>query len=121
VFVNYDGFRISEDTYDEYAEMDRYMLEQYYTQITRFATSAFMRMKLGQAFTRRDIAPHVFENKDDAHDFLASLDAQQHQSSDDGALRMRVPRCLHGRDAAAMGSAVGARPRQARGVDVRRG
>ena len=74
--------------------MDRYMLEQYYTQITRFATSAFMRMKLGQAFTRRDIAPHVFENKDDAHDFLASLDAQQHQSSDDGALRMRVPRCF---------------------------
>ena len=26
VFVNYDGFRISEDTYDEYAEMDRYLL-----------------------------------------------------------------------------------------------
>ena len=80
VFVNYDGFRISEDTYDEYAEMDRYLLEHYYTQITRFATSAFMRMKLGQAFTRRNIAPHVFENKDDAHAFLASLDAQQHQS-----------------------------------------
>ncbi len=80
VFVNYDSFSISEDTYDEYAEMDRYMLDHYYTQITRFATSAFMRMKLGQAFTRRDIAPHVFENKDDAHDFLASLDAQQHQS-----------------------------------------
>ncbi len=55
VFVNYDSFRISEDTYDEYAEMDRYMLERYYTQITRFA-------------------------KDDAHAFLASLDAQQRQS-----------------------------------------
>ncbi len=31
---------------------------------------------------------------------------------------MRVPRCLHGRDAAAVGSAVGARPRQARRADV---
>ncbi|MEZ5788196.1 MAG: malonate decarboxylase subunit alpha, partial [Xanthobacteraceae bacterium] len=57
VFINYDNFRISEDTYDDYAEMDRYMLDHYYTKITRFATSAFMRMKLGEAFTRRNIAP----------------------------------------------------------------
>jgi propionate CoA-transferase len=75
--VDYDNFRISEATYDDYAEMDRYMLEHYYTQITRFSTSAFMRMKVGQAFTRRNIAPHVFENKEDAHAFLATLTAQQ--------------------------------------------
>ncbi len=81
VFVNYESFRISEDTYDEYAEMDRYMLEHYYTRITRFATSAFMRMKLGQAFTRRNIAPHVFETKEDAQAFLASLEAQQPEAS----------------------------------------
>ena len=45
------------------------------------ATSAFMRMKLGQAFTRRNIAPHVFEKKEDAQAFLASLDAQKREAS----------------------------------------
>jgi propionate CoA-transferase len=81
VFINYDQFRIAEHTYDDYAEMDRYMLEHYYTKITRFATSAFMRMKLGEAFTRRNIAPHVFEKKEDAQAFLASLEEQSKQAS----------------------------------------
>ncbi len=81
VFINYDQFRIAEQTYDDYAEMDRYMLEHYYTKITRFATSAFMRMKLGEAFTRRNIAPHVFEKKEDAQAFLASLEEQSKQAS----------------------------------------
>ncbi|MFY9830067.1 MAG: acyl CoA:acetate/3-ketoacid CoA transferase, partial [Rhodoplanes sp.] len=81
VFINYDNFRISEDTYDDYAEMDRYMLDHYYTTITRFATSAFMRMKLGEAFTRRNIAPHVFEKKEDAQAFLSSLEAQEREAS----------------------------------------
>ena len=80
VFINYDQFRISEATYDDYADMDRYMLEHYYTKITRFATSAFMRMKLGEAFTRRNIAPHVFEKKEDAQAFLASLEEQSKQA-----------------------------------------
>jgi propionate CoA-transferase len=81
VFINYDQFRISEDTYDDYAEMDRYMLEHYYTKITRFATSAFMRMKLGEAFTRRNIAPHVYEKKEDAQAFLATLEEHSKQAS----------------------------------------
>ena len=81
VFINYDSFRISEDTLDDYADMDRYMLEHYYTTITRFATSAFMRMKLGQAFTRRNIAPHVFEKKEDAQAFLSSLDSDKREAS----------------------------------------
>jgi propionate CoA-transferase len=70
VFINYDSFRISEEVYDDYAEMDRYMLQRYYTTITRYATSAFMRMKLDQAFSERDIAPHVFERKEEAQAFL---------------------------------------------------
>ena len=82
VFINYDSFRISEDTYDDYADIDRYMLEHCYTTITRFATSAFMRMKLGEAFTRRNIAPHVFEKKEDAQAFLRiSVDTQKREAS----------------------------------------
>ena len=72
VFINYNSFRINENIVDDYADMDRYMLEHYYTTITRYATSAFMRMKLDQAFSERDIAPHVFERKEEAQAFLTS-------------------------------------------------
>ncbi len=72
VFVNYDSFRINENVADDLAEMDRYMLEHYWTNVTRYATSAFMRMKLDQAFAKRDIAPHVFERKEEAQAFLTS-------------------------------------------------
>ncbi len=72
VFVNYDTFRISENVADDLAEMDRYMLDRYWTKITRYATSAFMRMKLDQAFSQRDLAPHVFERKEEAQMYLTS-------------------------------------------------
>ncbi|MCP5448574.1 MAG: acyl CoA:acetate/3-ketoacid CoA transferase [Chromatiaceae bacterium] len=72
VFVNYDTFRINENVADDLADMDRYMLEHYWTNITRYATSAFMRMKLDQAFSQRNIAPHVFERKEEAQAFLTS-------------------------------------------------
>ena len=72
VFVNYDTFRINENVADDLAEMDRYMLQHYWSNITRYATSAFMRMKLDQAFSQRNIAPHVFERKEEAQAFLTS-------------------------------------------------
>jgi propionate CoA-transferase len=71
--INYDRFRINQDMYDAYAEMDRYFLAHYFTNITRYATSAFMRAKLGEAFSQRNIAPHVFERKEEAQAFLATL------------------------------------------------
>ncbi len=71
VIINYDRFRINQDMYDAYAEMDRYFLERYFSQITRYATSAFMRTKLGEAFSSRSIAPHVFERREEAQAFLA--------------------------------------------------
>ncbi len=74
VFINYDAFRINADIYDDYADMDRYMLKHYYTTITRYANSAFMRMKLDQYFSKRDIAPHIFERKEEAQSFLESSD-----------------------------------------------
>jgi len=71
VIINYDRFRINEDMYDAYAEMDRYFLANYFSQITRYATSAFMRAKLGEALTERGIAPHVFERREEAQTFLS--------------------------------------------------
>jgi len=68
--VNLDNFRISEHLYDYYAEMIQYMLENYYVTTTRYTTSAFLRLKLKEALSKRGIAPHVFERKEDAHNFL---------------------------------------------------
>jgi propionate CoA-transferase len=73
VVINYDRFRINEDMIDGYAEMDRYFLAHYFTKITRYATSAFMRAKLGEAFAKRNIAPHVFERKEEAQAFLTTV------------------------------------------------
>ena len=73
VVINYDRFRINQEMYDAYAEMDRYFLAHYFTTITRYATSAFLRAKLGEAFSQRNIAPHVFERREEAQAFLAEI------------------------------------------------
>ena len=74
--INYDRFRINQEMYDAYAEMDRYFLAHYFTDITRYATSAFMRAKLGEAFSQRNIAPHIFERREEAQTFLAALERE---------------------------------------------
>ena len=43
--------------------MDRYFLAHSFTNNTRYATSAFLRAKLGEAFSQRNIAPFHFYRK----------------------------------------------------------
>ena len=59
--VNYDGFDILEDLVADYAAMVKELTERYYRRVTRYTTSAFMRMKLGEALERRGVAPHIYE------------------------------------------------------------
>lgn len=68
MIVNYDNFTIDPGLLDSYAEMVHYMEENYCTQVSRYTTSAFMRMKLGNALTRR-VAPHIFETREEARAF----------------------------------------------------
>ena len=69
VIINYFGFRIDQDMYDAYAEMDRHFLANDFSHITRYATSALLRAKLGETLTVRCIAPHVFERREEAQAF----------------------------------------------------
>ena len=71
VIINYDRFRINQDMYDAYAEMDHHFLDNYFSYITRYATSAFLRAKLGESLSARGIAPHVFERRQEAQAFLS--------------------------------------------------
>ncbi len=67
--VNYDAFKLDEDIKDYYLGFVYLIESQYYEQVSRYTTSAFMRVKLGQLFTR-GVAPHIFESQADARRFL---------------------------------------------------
>lgn len=64
--VNYDNFTILPDLVDEYAEMVKYLIDRYYSGVTRYTTSAFLRVKLGDALMKRDVAPHIYESPQEA-------------------------------------------------------
>jgi propionate CoA-transferase len=75
--VNYEGFVLDRDLEDRYAEMVRECVERYYSGVTRFTTSAFMRAKLGDALARRKLAPHIFESEAEAVENLAMLESPE--------------------------------------------
>jgi propionate CoA-transferase len=64
--VNYDNFTISPDVLDAYTEMVKYLVDRHYSGVTRYTTSTFLRMKLGDALQKRDVAPHIYESQEDA-------------------------------------------------------
>jgi propionate CoA-transferase len=65
--ANYDGCDIDPMVADAYFSMITYMQSRYYETATRYTTSAFMRLKLGAGLKDRDVAPHVFETRQEAH------------------------------------------------------
>jgi len=68
--VNYDDVVIDAAVADTYAAMVRYMEMHYYTTSSRYTTSAFLRMKLGEALSRRRVAAHIFETSEEAHQYV---------------------------------------------------
>lgn len=64
--VNYDNFTIVPDIVDEYTDMVRFLVNAYYSGVTRYTTSAFLRMKLGDALKKRNVAPHIYESSEEA-------------------------------------------------------
>jgi propionate CoA-transferase len=63
--VNYDNFNIAPELVDEYSDMVKYVM-QFYETTTRYTTSTFLRMKLGDELAKRDVAPHIYETKERA-------------------------------------------------------
>jgi propionate CoA-transferase len=67
LIVNYDGFTLDEAVSEAYFSTITYLQQQYYATASRYTTSAFMRLKLGAALAERNLAPHVFETRAEAH------------------------------------------------------
>ncbi len=64
--VNYDNFTIDPDLIDPYTDIIKDLMNRFYSGVTRYTTSAFLRMKLGDALEQRDVAPYIFESAGEA-------------------------------------------------------
>ena len=72
--VNYDNAVILPEIVGAYTEMVRYLMDRYYWGVTRYSTSSFLRVKLGDALTERGVAPHIYESAEEARDHLRELE-----------------------------------------------
>ena len=70
--ANYDNFNVSPHLVDEYVEMVKYAAK-FYESVTRYTTSTFLRMKLGDELQKRGVSPHIYESKEEARKALADF------------------------------------------------
>lgn len=69
VVVNYDGLELSDDLMDAYTAAVKSLTEKHYRNVSRYTTSAFMRLKLKESLEDRGVQPHLFETQREAMDF----------------------------------------------------
>ena len=70
--LNYDNFVILPELLDDYIDMVKGLVDRFYSEVSRYTTSAFLHMKLGDALSRRDVAPHIYESREEAEEFLTA-------------------------------------------------
>ena len=68
--VNYDNFEILPELVDPYTDVVKSVVDRFYMDVTRYTTSAFLRMKIGDALKNRGVAPHIYESQQEAHSAL---------------------------------------------------
>ena len=78
VVVNYDNFYLAPTLADTYVSAIRSLAERYYETVTRYTTSSFMRLKLSGHLTERGLAPHIYESRQEALDWLSKTDNGSH-------------------------------------------
>jgi propionate CoA-transferase len=72
--INYDRFSILPELLDAYSAMVQDLTDHFYSGVTRYTTSGFLRVKLGDALRRRRLAPHIYETADEARAHLAEFE-----------------------------------------------
>jgi propionate CoA-transferase len=76
--VNYDNFSIPPELLDEYSAMVRFLTDRFYSGVSRYTTSGFLRIKLGEALENRGVAPHIFESADEARSDWQKIEGSPH-------------------------------------------
>ena len=74
VIVNYDNFSLFPDVIDDYSALVRDLVDRFYSGVTRYSTSGFLRTKLGEALSQRAVAPHIYESAEEATAHLHELE-----------------------------------------------
>ncbi len=64
--ANYDGFELDQSVSDAYFTMVAYIQTRYYKSVSRYTKNAFMRLKLLNALSERELGEAVFETSGDA-------------------------------------------------------
>jgi propionate CoA-transferase len=64
--VNYDRFSIVPELVDDYIGIVKGIMERHYHNVTRYTANTFLRMKLGEALEKQQIAPQIYESADEA-------------------------------------------------------
>lgn len=83
--VNYDNFSILPELMDDYSAMVRSLVDRFYSGVSRYTTSGFLRIKLGEALEKRGVAPHIFESAAEAQSDMRQVEGTD--ARDDGASR----------------------------------
>lgn len=68
--VNYDRFSIVPELVDAYIGVVKGIMERHYHDVTRYTSSTFLRMKLGEALEKQQIKPQIFGSADEAEGHL---------------------------------------------------
>ncbi|NTV69884.1 MAG: acyl CoA:acetate/3-ketoacid CoA transferase [Azonexaceae bacterium] len=69
--VNYDRFSIVPELIDDYIAMVKGVVDRHYHDVTRYTSSTFLRMKLGEALEKRQVAARISATAEQAREQLA--------------------------------------------------
>jgi len=72
--VNYEHFELDPALEDAWSAMVRELVDRWYSNVTRYSTSSFLRAKLGPALAARGVAPHLYESAAEARAHLQDAD-----------------------------------------------
>lgn len=72
--VNYERFTIAPELVDDYVAMVQGLMEHYYAEVTRYTTSTFLRVRLGEALARSLGDAQLYASAEEAREHLRGHD-----------------------------------------------
>jgi propionate CoA-transferase len=69
--VNYERFVVDDDIMDKYMDLVKYVEDKYYTSVSRYTNSGFLRLKLGKELGKRKVSSKIYETSEEAVSHLS--------------------------------------------------
>jgi propionate CoA-transferase len=78
VVVDYDGFSVPAHLADAYAKLVRDVTDRYYERVTRYTSSAFLRLQVGASLLAHKVDPELFDTQRQALESLKRRRQSRH-------------------------------------------